>query len=91
MKIGWALDMIGWACAQPFPTLIGYATVCRIFHILSRQDIIICMHHIKTGLGHINTGLTGFHIYSDRPVTYQYRLDRISHLFRQACDISIQA
>ena len=21
MKIGWALDMIGWACAQPFPTL----------------------------------------------------------------------
>ena len=28
------------------------------------------MHHIKTGLGHINTGLTGFHIYSDRPVTY---------------------
>ena len=21
MKIGWALDLIGWACAQPFPTL----------------------------------------------------------------------
>ena len=21
MKIGWALDMIGWARAQPFPTL----------------------------------------------------------------------
>ena len=21
MKIGWALDMIGWVCAQPFPTL----------------------------------------------------------------------
>ena len=21
MKIGWALDMIGWAYAQPFPTL----------------------------------------------------------------------
>ena len=21
MKIGWALDMIGWACAQPGPTL----------------------------------------------------------------------
>ena len=21
MKIGWALDIIGWACAQPFPTL----------------------------------------------------------------------
>ena len=21
MKIGWAVDMIGWACAQPFPTL----------------------------------------------------------------------
>ena len=21
MKIGWALDMIGWACAQPFRTL----------------------------------------------------------------------
>ena len=21
MKIGWALDMIGWAFAQPFPTL----------------------------------------------------------------------
>jgi len=21
MSIGWAPDMIGWACAQPFPTL----------------------------------------------------------------------
>ena len=21
MKIGWALDMIDWTCAQPFPTL----------------------------------------------------------------------
>ena len=21
MKIGWELDVIGWACAQPFPTL----------------------------------------------------------------------
>jgi len=21
MSIGWAADMIGWACAQPFPTL----------------------------------------------------------------------
>jgi len=21
MSIGWASDMIGWACAQPFPTL----------------------------------------------------------------------
>ena len=29
MKIGWALDMIGWACAQPFPTLAMPLAACR--------------------------------------------------------------
>jgi len=32
MSIGWAPDMIGWACAQPFPTLATvYAKVLYIF------------------------------------------------------------
>ena len=50
MKIGWALDMIGWACAQPFLTLATPLTVCAIlggiyFHLykmLLRLEVNNC-------------------------------------------------
>jgi len=31
MSIGWASDMIGWACAQPFPTLAMPLPQCARF------------------------------------------------------------
>jgi len=31
MSIGWAPDMIGWACVQPFPTLATPLMMTEVF------------------------------------------------------------
>ena len=47
MKIGWALDMIGWAFAQPFPTLATpllqrQSKECTKYYILCDNNKINC-------------------------------------------------
>ena len=55
MKIGWALDMIGWACAQPFPTLATplrpwpFAAPYQFAGNVDRRSI----YGIKLGLYHV--------------------------------------
>ena len=41
MSIGWAPDMIGWVCAQPFPTL---AMPLSLHYIASYVNQLPCMH-----------------------------------------------
>ena len=41
MKIGWALDMIGWACAQPFPTLATPLTDHGLPFQMHTKEIIV--------------------------------------------------
>ena len=38
MSIGWAPDMIDWACAQSFPSYLGFVTA------------VICMHSICSSI-----------------------------------------
>ena len=51
MKIGWALDMIGWAFAQPFPTLATPLLRKYQYCIFYGYNLLTWVCHVMSGHG----------------------------------------